>query len=274
VLWVLPTAFAIYALVFAAVKRRDLNRSVWWTVLFAPILTLTFVGPLFLVMNLHHRYSKVTTYRKLRAKFLEEYPERRRVLDEKRAHIVAQDIREQEFLKHNPTAVLRRAPRDAREFELIAASWMQFWGEHDATVTQFSADGGVDVLSENYGAQVKFYANKPVGRPEVQGLHGAAAGFGVRPAFFAYSTGYTKEALQWAQAMDVACFTFVPHRDHTFTFEANTNAAAELVLREEGIGYSDYVEKTELEAQFNEYQHDLPPYIRENGYWLWPLFRN
>lgn len=260
----LPISFSIYAIVFAVAMRRDLYRSLWWTIVVAPLLVATWLGPIFLVWNLEYRYSKAKGYRKAREQFLEAYPEKRRLLDEKRAHIVPQDVREREFMQRNPSAVLRRAPRDAREFELIAMSWMQFWGEHDAVATQFSGDGGVDVLSSNFGAQVKFYSNKPVGRPEVQALVGAAAGHGVRPVFFAYSTGYTSEALQWAQDMDVACFTFLPLQGNEFEFEANTNAAAELILREEGIGYADYVESQELEVHYADFQHELPPFLRKN----------
>lgn len=260
----LPVMHSTYAITFAIAKRKDLYRKVWWTIVAAPLLIFTYLGPIFLVWRLEYRYSRANGYRKARQKFLQEYPERRRLLDDKRRHIVAQDVREREFMQRNPTAVLRRAPMDAREFELIAASWMQFWGEHDAVATQFSGDGGVDVLSSNYGAQVKFYSNKPVGRPEVQALVGAAAGHGVSPAFFAYSTGYTAEALQWAADMDVACFKFIPRQDNTFEFEANTNAAAELILREEGIGYADYVETQELETQYVDFQHELPPFLRKN----------
>lgn len=260
----LPVALSSASLVFAFAKRKDLNRSVGWTVFFAPFLVFTFVGPFFLISSLMDRHSRVKIYQKSREKFLQEYPDKRRSIDEKRAHIVSQEVREQEFLQCNPEAVLRRAPRDAREFELIAASWMQFWGERDAVATQFSGDGGIDVLSSNYGAQVKFYSNKPVGRPEIQALVGAAAGHGVSSAFFAYSTGYTAEALQWAADMDVACFTFIPRQDNTFEFEANTDAAAELILREEGIGYADYVEWQELETQYLEFQHELPAFLRKN----------
>jgi len=263
VFWALPIGFAVYAIVFAFVARKDLYRPVWRTLVAAPLLVATWLGPMFLVWALEYRYARAKGYRKGREDFLERYPERRRLLDAKRGHIVPQEVREREFMERNQGAVLRRAPKDAREFELIATSWMQFWGEYDAAATQFSGDGGVDVLSSNYGAQVKFYSNKPVGRPEVQGLVGAAAGYGVRPAFFAYSTGYTTEALQWAQDMDVACFTFVPQQGNAFEFEANTNAAAELILREEGISYADYVESQELEAQVSEYRYELPPFLRK-----------
>lgn len=263
VLFSLPVGSAAWAISYAVAIRKDLYRSVWWTVALAPLTAITWIGPLVMVGLLEDRYSKTKGYREARETFLREYPERRRILEEKRANVVPHEIREKEFLENNPGAVLRRAPRDAREFELIVTNWMRFWGEHDAVATQFSGDGGVDVLSGSYGAQVKFYSNKPVGRPEVQALHGAAAGFGVKPAFFAYSTGYTDEALQWAQSMDVACFVFVPGEDNTFTFETNTSAAAELALREEGMSYSDFVESHQLEMQYAEYQNELPPALRK-----------
>lgn len=93
------------------------------------------------------------------------------------------DDRERDFLIQFPSANLRRAPRNARDFELIAESWMKFWGQFDAQVTQYNQDGGLDVVSGDFAAQVKFYADKPVGRPEVQQLYGAAIGENKKPVF-------------------------------------------------------------------------------------------
>lgn len=103
---------------------------------------------------------------------------------------------------------LPRAPADPLDFEFIARDWLEAWGDSNAIVTAQSGDGGIDIHSDNCVAQVKFYAGKQVGRPEVQGLKGAAHGTGRWSLFFAYASGYTTEAIVWADFADVALFTF------------------------------------------------------------------
>jgi hypothetical protein len=208
------------------------------------------------------RIKKYKDYREERTKFLASYEVRKQRLLAAHAQLTSLEEREHQFLEKHPDAILHRAPATAREFELIAQDWMRLWGESDACATQFSNDGGLDVVSSNYGAQVKFFANSPVGRPDIQRLHGAASGSGLRPVFFAYASGYTTEALEWAADVGVACFTFVPRDKTTFAFEANTAEAAELALREEGLSYADWQELTELEAQFELYQSEVPPKYR------------
>lgn len=57
--------------------------------------------------------------------------------------------------------------------EHLAAAWLRHLGVADAEVTRFSGDGGVDVESEHYVAQVKNYAGTvPV--EELRALHGVA----------------------------------------------------------------------------------------------------
>lgn len=58
--------------------------------------------------------------------------------------------------------------------EQFAAEVMMIFGYQDARVTQRSADGGIDVRSARAVAQVKNWS-KPVGRPHLQNLVGAAA---------------------------------------------------------------------------------------------------
>ena len=84
----------------------------------------------------------------------------------------------------------------------------------------------------------------------------------------AFSSGYTAEALDWARKVGVACFTFVP-KGNNFEFEANTEEAAELALREEGWSYLDWREWTELEEKFQNYPPEpptfvLPSWLRKN----------
>jgi hypothetical protein len=69
--------------------------------------------------------------------------------------------------------------------EIAAVEHMRSLGFIDAQTTAPGADGGIDAQSSDAAAQVKFYAN-PVGRPDVQRLHGAS--YAYRLALF-YSTG-------------------------------------------------------------------------------------
>ncbi len=72
----------------------------------------------------------------------------------------------------------------------------------EAELTQPGADGGLDLVGEDLAGQVKWKAD-PVRRPAVQGLKGAALG---RCAVFFSRTGYTDEAVGWANEAGVALF--------------------------------------------------------------------
>ena len=71
-----------------------------------------------------------------------------------------------------------RGAQNAWDFENICRDWLEAWGDTNVQVTQRSGDGGIDVLSDHCVAQVKFYSDKPVGRPELQQLKGAAVPYG------------------------------------------------------------------------------------------------
>ncbi|GAB2516126.1 restriction endonuclease [Paramicrobacterium agarici] len=67
--------------------------------------------------------------------------------------------------------------------ERLVAAWMRHLGVLDAEVTKFSGDGGIDVLSERYIAQVKNYAGSvPV--IEVRAFFGVAVADEKSPLFF------------------------------------------------------------------------------------------
>jgi hypothetical protein len=119
-----------------------------------------------------------------------------------------------------------RAPQNAWDFENICRDWLEAWGETNATVTQQSADGGVDVVSDHCVAQVKFYANGKVGRPELQQLAGAAIPFGDgHLLFFAYN-GYTDQAITYAEEISMCLFDF---NAHTMRFDQQNSHAIDLV---------------------------------------------
>lgn len=88
--------------------------------------------------------------------------------------------------------------------ELDAAKAMRSWGFVDAVATTGGADGGLDVRSMRALAQVKWRIGK-TGRPEVQQLYGARAA-GQHKLFFFSKSGYTDQAIVYADSVAVALF--------------------------------------------------------------------
>lgn len=89
-----------------------------------------------------------------------------------------------------------------QQAEQVAAGALRQMGHPDADVTAAGADGGVDVRGGGVVAQVK-YELRPVGRPVLQQLVGAAAGS--RAVCFARS-GYTRGAQEYALQAGIALF--------------------------------------------------------------------
>jgi restriction endonuclease Mrr len=119
-----------------------------------------------------------------------------------------------------------RAAQNAWDFEHVCRDWLEAWGEKNATVTQQSADGGVDIVSDHCVAQAKFYSNGRVGRPELQQLAGAAIPYGdPHLLFFAYN-GYTNEAIDYAERISMCLFDF---NAQTLRFDHQNSHAIELV---------------------------------------------
>lgn len=102
-----------------------------------------------------------------------------------------------------PPARLIRVARDA---ELATLEWMRIMGHSDARVTPVGPDGGFDVVSAHVVAQVKA-ETRPVGRPALQRLHGAAHVVGKTPYFFSLS-GYTPQGKEWATEAGLILFSF------------------------------------------------------------------
>ncbi|WP_064257395.1 restriction endonuclease [Rhodococcus sp. HS-D2] len=93
---------------------------------------------------------------------------------------------------------------DFHQAELNAAQAMRSWGFLDAVATTGGSDGGVDVRAHDALAQVKWRTNA-TGRPEVQQLVGAR-GSGRQTLFFFSKSGYTRQAVEYADTMGVALF--------------------------------------------------------------------
>lgn len=118
------------------------------------------------------------------------------------------------------SATPARAVRNWQDAEAVAAAWVRWLGHPDARQTPPGADGGVDVVSATALGQVK-WKSKAVGRPDVQQLLGAAAGVG-RTLFFFSRTGYTQQALTYADGVGIACFSLMPDG----TIRASNSVAA------------------------------------------------
>jgi len=90
--------------------------------------------------------------------------------------------------------------------ESLVAQWMRWLGDDSATVTRFSRDGGVDVRSDEFAAQVKNYSGA-VGVAEVRELLGAAIADGRKPIFFT-SGRYSTAAVQLADLVGMPLFVY------------------------------------------------------------------
>ena len=92
--------------------------------------------------------------------------------------------------------------------ELNAAEKMRSWSFTDAVATTGGADGGIDVRSSRALAQVK-WKGAVAGRPELQQLYGAAAG-GPQQLFFFSASGYSDQAIQYADQVGIMLMTYDP----------------------------------------------------------------
>jgi len=93
-----------------------------------------------------------------------------------------------------------------REAEHVAKEWMEYLGEPRCRVTQATRDGGVDVSSEHFVAEVKYHA-APVPPNLVRQIFGAATAERKRAVFFAL-TGYTADAVVFAEKNRIPLFVY------------------------------------------------------------------
>lgn len=97
---------------------------------------------------------------------------------------------------------------DAHEAELRAADNLKRWGFSDAVATTGGTDGGIDVRSKRALAQVKWKGGA-TGRPDCQRLVGAR-GNGTEQLFFFSASGYSAQAIEYADQVGMALFTYDP----------------------------------------------------------------
>lgn len=90
--------------------------------------------------------------------------------------------------------------------EKWCCDWLTHMGLQDATVTQFSGDGGIDIVSPSHVAQVKHYAGA-VTIAEIRELAGVAAVDGRKPIFMT-SGKYPTQAAAFADSAGMLLFTY------------------------------------------------------------------
>ena len=94
-----------------------------------------------------------------------------------------------------------------RGAELLAAQWLRYLGEEEVIVTQYSQDGGVDVLTENFACQVKNYSKMKVSLSEIRDLLGTAHSLGLKPILLTSSTS-TPSGLEFATQNKIAVIRY------------------------------------------------------------------
>lgn len=95
---------------------------------------------------------------------------------------------------------------DAKRAEELCADWLRSKGEPSAKTTKDGADGGVDIRSHRYVAQVKNYRGS-VGVQPIRELFGIAAAEGKTPLFFT-SGRYTEAAKDFANEVGMALIVY------------------------------------------------------------------
>ncbi|GAB3631680.1 hypothetical protein GCM10027421_10330 [Microbacterium shaanxiense] len=129
-------------------------------------------------------------------------------VDDARIEVEREDAahRARAAARPNPAPLAQPYGVSPRGAELIVCEWMRHLGALDAETTQFTGDGGVDVSSDAWIAQVKHYQGT-VGVQSVRELVGVAAVDGRRALFFT-STGYAAGAAEFAERAGVGLFTY------------------------------------------------------------------
>lgn len=97
-----------------------------------------------------------------------------------------------------------------QEAEVLAARWMKHLGESDAVVSQATRDGGADVESGRFVAEVK-HQSKPVGPVPVRAIVGVAYSKRKVPVFFSLN-GYTRDATEFGSEAGALLFEYDPER--------------------------------------------------------------
>lgn len=157
---------------------------------------------------------------KLRRLIVSEGEELRDVLIEKAYGLSPEDWRKSVgnlWQPLGPRPIIPPAGLTPKEAETYVSQMLNFYGLAGAKITRYSRDGGVDVESDNGVFQVK-HQTAPVGVGVVREIFGVASSVGKRAGVFA-KTGFTKEAIEFAERNGIALFSYTP------TFQGRTKSA-------------------------------------------------
>lgn len=92
--------------------------------------------------------------------------------------------------------------------EHLVGDWLKYLGIPGVEVTQASQDGGVDVLTDEFACQVKYYKNQNVSVQEVREIFGVATAMG-RMALVFTSSAMTPSAIDFAEQVGIPVVKFV-----------------------------------------------------------------
>jgi restriction system protein len=93
-----------------------------------------------------------------------------------------------------------------RDFEFYVADFLRLTRDLKTYVTQAAKDGGKDIIAfdedEKIYVEVKHWKGN-VGRPAIQKLEGAMSADRVRRGYFITSSGFTKDAIAYANKTNI-----------------------------------------------------------------------
>lgn len=93
-----------------------------------------------------------------------------------------------------------------RQAEFLARDWMLFLGDSACQVSQATRDGGADVVSNRFVAEVKHHA-APVSPALVRQIFGVATAHGKTALFFSLS-GYSSASVEFGEQVRMALFVY------------------------------------------------------------------
>src|SRR5664280_2179437 len=114
-----------------------------------------------------------------------------------------QQVRLVEFVRGDTLSYIQ----SARDAELNAADQMRYLGYTDATAMPVGPDGGIDVFSKNALAQVK-WKRSVASRPDMQRLYGARGAQTHKQLYFFALAGYSRHAVEYANANNISLFVY------------------------------------------------------------------
>jgi hypothetical protein len=109
------------------------------------------------------------------------------------------------WLSHGPRPSTMASCTD-RQAEFLARDWMLFLGDSGCQVSQATRDGGADVVSKHFVAEVKHHA-VPVSPAVVRQIFGVATAQGKTALFFSLS-GYSSAAVEFGEQVRMALFVY------------------------------------------------------------------